>query len=278
MTKAHRAGASTRLTLRTLFCAAALLSAAPAVFGKPNPPSSPQNPATSTTTQLAPRTSTSAPQQPELRGYIRDARVTRSYRRGLTLARSALAYRGLPYRWGGTSPRSGFDCSGLVQAVCRKWGIYLPRLAREQASVGKPIRKDQLLPGDLVFFKNTYRRGLSHVGIYVGNGWFINAAGRRWGVILSRLDDPYNKKHWYGARRLNLSRLPPVPGHRDDLPMQVLIREGAKLTPVPDAPPPPGASGITSMPPPSQLPPSLQDSQPPPSAPAAPPGATAPSR
>jgi cell wall-associated NlpC family hydrolase len=148
----------------------------------------------------------------------------RGYQRGDYLVRTALGFRGRPYRWGGTTARSGFDCSGLVQTVCAKWGIYLPRCAGEQANVGMPVPKDRLQPGDLVFFKNTYKRGLSHVGIYVGEGWFIHAADRRHGVTMSRLDQGYHKAHWYGARRLDLSKLPPAPGE-EKIPQQVTIEE-----------------------------------------------------
>lgn len=140
-----------------------------------------------------------------------DSAPDRHAGRGQLLARTALAFRGVPYRWGGRSPRSGFDCSGLVQAVYGKWGILLPRVARAQYKMGMPVKSDKLLPGDLVFFKNTYRRGLSHVGIYVGDGFFVHAARTGVGVILSRLDSGYHKQHWAGARRLNLSKLPALP-------------------------------------------------------------------
>ncbi len=129
--------------------------------------------------------------------------VPRGYRRGEALARTALSYRGMPYRWGGDTTR-GFDCSGFVKAVYRKWGIYLPHCAAEQIHSGERIPRSKLQPGDLVFFKNTYRHGPSHVGIYVGNGWFIHAADPAQGVILSRLDSAFNKKHWCEARRLHI--------------------------------------------------------------------------
>ncbi len=123
--------------------------------------------------------------------------------RGELLAHTALSYRGMPYVWGGASPRTGFDCSGFVQAVCKKWGIYLPHCAAEQIHEGRYIPKKDLLPGDLVFFKNTYEEGVSHVGIYVGLGWFMHAADVRSGVILSNLNTPYNLHHWCEALRLN---------------------------------------------------------------------------
>jgi len=144
------------------------------------------------------------------------------------LARTALSYRGVPYRWGGRSARTGFDCSGLVQAVCAKWGIYLPRVARAQYKVGAPVKPENLQPGDLVFFKNTYRRGLSHVGIYIGQGCFIHAPGRGKAVMVSRLDESYYKHHWFGARHLNLSKLPPVPG--EQAPEKVILDDTVAQT------------------------------------------------
>ena len=120
--------------------------------------------------------------------------------------------------------RSGFDCSGLVQTVCAKWGLYLPRVARAQYKIGVPVKPADLQPGDLVFFKNTYRRGLSHVGIYIGDNLFIHAPGHGKVVMISRLDEGYHKRHWAGARRLDLSKLPKAPGE-DAPPTQVVIEE-----------------------------------------------------
>jgi cell wall-associated NlpC family hydrolase len=203
---------------------------------EPGSQSSPPNavPAsTDNTSQTAPSQSRDAAKKtPATRsgGFDRNAVLSRTLTRGQYLVRTALGYRGLPYRWGGTSPRSGFDCSGLVQTVYAKWGIYLPRCAHEQVAKGVPIPKDKLQAGDLVFFKNTYKRGLSHVGIYVGEGWFIHAASRRTGVILSRLDAPYHLHHWYGARRLNLSKLPPVPGEEQSQePQRVILDENGTV-------------------------------------------------
>jgi cell wall-associated NlpC family hydrolase len=143
--------------------------------------------------------------------------------RGEYLARTALSYRGAPYRFGGRSPRSGFDCSGLVQSVCARWGLYLPRVAHAQFHVGTPVKPKDLEPGDLVFFKNTYKRGISHVGIYIGDNYFIHAARPGKGVCVSRLEG-YHKRHWAGARRLDLSKLPPVPGEETP-PKQVIIQD-----------------------------------------------------
>ena len=154
--------------------------------------------------------------------------------RGVNITRTAQQFKGMRYVWGGTSPKSGFDCSGLVQYVYAKWGIYLPRCASEQVNKGVAVKQNELQPGDLVFFQNTYKRGLSHVGIFVGDGWFIHASSARTGVILSRLDSGYHKAHWYGARRMNLSKLPPVEGEQQQA-SRVILEEPADGPAVPPA-------------------------------------------
>jgi cell wall-associated NlpC family hydrolase len=131
--------------------------------------------------------------------------------RGAYLAATARKYVGLPYVWGGESPTGGFDCSGLVQYVCRTWGISVPRTAAEQYHVGRQVSFMDLEPGDLVFLANTYKPGVSHVGIYIGDGLWVQAAGTGIGVIVG--DVPYwDAGSGPGARRLNLARLPRVAG------------------------------------------------------------------
>ncbi len=158
-----------------------------------------------TLSALAPGLSDDKKEDPKLSQSISQ---TRSLSRGQVLAKTAAAFRGSPYRFGGRSPKTGFDCSGLVQVVCEKWGVYVPRVASGQYHMGKPVQKSELQAGDLVFFKNTYKRGLSHVGIYLGEGRFVHAATRKKGVIISRLDSGYHLAHYYGARRLDLAKLP----------------------------------------------------------------------
>lgn len=126
---------------------------------------------------------------------------------GEALAHKALSYRGVRYRMGGTT-RNGIDCSGLTQTVYKKWGMLLPRTSTEQFKKGRPVPKSQLKPGDLVFFKNTYKHGISHVGIYVGDGKFVHAAGSGKGVIVSKLSDAYHTNHYAGARRIVLDPKP----------------------------------------------------------------------
>lgn len=114
---------------------------------------------------------------------------------------SALDLIGIRYRRGGASPEKGFDCSGFVGHVFREGlGLYLPRTARELAQTGQTVPRDELQPGDLVFF-NTMRRAFSHVGIYLGNNQFLHAP-RTGGRV--RIDEMtgYWLKRFNGARRL----------------------------------------------------------------------------
>ncbi|HVS00036.1 MAG TPA: C40 family peptidase [Thermoanaerobaculia bacterium] len=114
---------------------------------------------------------------------------------------NALGWLGSPYRMGG-SARSGIDCSGLVRAVYGSLGVVLPRTAAGQFHQGVPVPDAELRPGDLVFFENTYKSGISHVGIYIGDGRFVHAAGRKRGVVVTAMAEPYFRSRFIGARRL----------------------------------------------------------------------------
>ena len=118
------------------------------------------------------------------------------------VVQAAYALRGTRYVMGGTS-RSGFDCSGFTRYILgTTGGVELPRTATEQFYHGTAVPLDQLQPGDLVFFKNTYKRGISHVGLYAGQGKFIHAANAHKGVRMDNLNDRYYMSHYAGARRV----------------------------------------------------------------------------
>ncbi len=115
------------------------------------------------------------------------------------IVQTSMEYIGVPYVFGGTSP-SGFDCSGYVRYVFASAGIYLPRTADAQYEVGYAVSTSELVPGDLVFF-STYEYGPSHVGIYLGDGSFINASSSR-GVAIDSLYSSYWGSCYIGARRV----------------------------------------------------------------------------
>lgn len=116
----------------------------------------------------------------------------------------ALSQIGVRYQAGGSSPATGFDCSGLVRyVVSRAVGVALPRESRAISDVGAQVSIDELQPGDLVFF-NTLRRPFSHVGIYVGDRRFIHAPNERGTVVVSDMRIQYWQQRYNGARRLVL--------------------------------------------------------------------------
>lgn len=116
---------------------------------------------------------------------------------------SALGFLGVPYRRGGNSVETGFDCSGFVKAIYEQTaGLILPRRAEQQAAATQKIDKVDLKPGDLVFF-NTMRRTFSHVGIYVGNGKFIHSPKPGAEVRVEDMGISYWSSRFDGARRVN---------------------------------------------------------------------------
>ncbi|HEX7371128.1 MAG TPA: C40 family peptidase [Rhodanobacteraceae bacterium] len=119
----------------------------------------------------------------------------------------AIGLVGTPYHWGGNTPDSGFDCSGLVDFVFRSAaGMALPRTSRAISALDAPkIRRDDLEAGDLVFFGRHHR--VNHVGIYVGNGRFVNAPDKGGSVRLDRLDGYYWRDHYLFAKRVLVPRV-----------------------------------------------------------------------
>ncbi|RMH58689.1 MAG: hypothetical protein D6679_04165 [Candidatus Hydrogenedentota bacterium] len=116
------------------------------------------------------------------------------------ILRIARNFLGAPYRWGGAGPEA-FDCSGFTSLVYKKAGVMLPRKAQDQFTVGRSVAREDLEPGDLVFFE-TYAPGPSHVGIYVGEGRFIHASSGAGRVIETSLTRPYYARRYLGARRV----------------------------------------------------------------------------
>ena len=113
---------------------------------------------------------------------------------------TALSYRGVPYRNGGSDP-NGFDCSGFVQWVFAQQGRAMPREVRDQYQLGRAIDRGDVQPGDLVFFE-TVSRGASHVGIALGNAQFVHAPSSRGVVRVESYTVDYWKQRYLGARRL----------------------------------------------------------------------------
>jgi cell wall-associated NlpC family hydrolase len=122
---------------------------------------------------------------------------------GKKIAREALRHKGERYTWGGNNPRQGFDCSGFTQYVVQKaTGQNLSQALPDQWRAGRKVGKGKWRAGDLVFFENTYKRGLSHVGIYLGKGRFIHAQNEQTGVVVTDIDAEYYAKRYLGARRV----------------------------------------------------------------------------
>jgi cell wall-associated NlpC family hydrolase len=125
---------------------------------------------------------------------------------GAGLRTIAERYLGVTYVFGGTTP-SGLDCSGLVYLVYQELGVQLPRTSRLQYQVGEEVAREDLREGDLVFFDTT-GQGVSHVGIYLEDGDFINAASNPGRVMISNLSESYWDKRYLGARRVITSPIP----------------------------------------------------------------------
>lgn len=119
----------------------------------------------------------------------------------------ALAFLDVKYRYGGTDPQNGWDCSGFVSHVFKNAaGVTLPRTSAAMSARGEPIGRAELQPGDLVFF-NTLKRAYSHVGIYIGDNRFVHAPSRGKSVQISAMDSAYWTQRFNGGRRIVAEKL-----------------------------------------------------------------------
>ncbi|WP_110112135.1 NlpC/P60 family protein [Bacillus sp. CGMCC 1.16541] len=142
--------------------------------------------------------------------FLKANRITRStpVDANNPIIRESMKYMGIPYIFGSEDPKVGLDCSSFVQLVFEKsMDIHLPRSTDQQWQVGEPIERENLQVGDLLFFSDTYREGISHVGIYMGHNQFIHA-NRNNNVSTTYLTNSYWGEKYTGARRVNNLRLP----------------------------------------------------------------------
>jgi cell wall-associated NlpC family hydrolase len=122
---------------------------------------------------------------------------------GQEIADFARQFTGSRYIYGAATPGVGFDCSGLTYYVYGKFGYSISRTASQQfRNNGTTVSKANLKPGDLVFFSRNGGRSVTHVGLYIGDGSFVNASTERTGVIISSLSSSWYSKTWYGAKRI----------------------------------------------------------------------------
>lgn len=152
----------------------------------------------------APPKATDIPEFPSLDDLEVEARLERLSKLppslGLDIVRTGLTQKGRRYRWGGSIPSTGFDCSGFTQWTFRQHDIPLPRTAREQFQVGERINRHELRAGDLVFYKIN-RRGRWHVGVYMDEGIFVHSPRRGRSISEANMNDSYWAKRYMGARR-----------------------------------------------------------------------------
>ena len=116
------------------------------------------------------------------------------------IANFAMSFVGYSYVWGGMSPSTGFDCSGLMYYVLTQYGYSMKRVANDQMTQGTAISRDNLQVGDLVFFG--YGSYANHVGMYIGNGNFVHASTPSTGVRVNSLNETYYNTRYIGARRI----------------------------------------------------------------------------
>ncbi|MFM0505512.1 NlpC/P60 family protein [Paraburkholderia caffeinilytica] len=157
----------------------------------------------------------------------------------------AMSLVGVPYRWGGNTPDSGFDCSGLVRyVVSRAASVNLPRTTADMSGRGESIEPDEIAPGDLIFF-NTTGRPHSHVGIYVGKLRFVNAPSTGGTVRLDYLTNPYWAKRFDGIRRVAAPAATPAPF--DTPSYQAAAPQPERVAPAAQTAPAYAAAGATTQ-------------------------------
>lgn len=122
-----------------------------------------------------------------------------------SLVKRAEQFQGVRYKYGGTSPGTGFDCSGFVGYVYKQYGIDLPRDSRSQLKSLKSIKASELKPGDLVFYRVKSSPTGSHAAIYIGNGQIIHASPSKRKVVIADMHDSYFTKRYVGAGRINIA-------------------------------------------------------------------------
>jgi cell wall-associated NlpC family hydrolase len=135
---------------------------------------------------------------PDQYSVAREKKYGTSYVRA-EIVKTARSFVGVPYLWGGNSPETGFDCSGLIVACYHLNGLDLPRTSRDQFRAGAPVERGRLAPGDLVFFANS-GEVITHVGMYVGGGKFIHAPGQGKNIREDSLSGVYYEKRFRGGR------------------------------------------------------------------------------
>jgi cell wall-associated NlpC family hydrolase len=122
---------------------------------------------------------------------------------GQEIAEYAMQFAGYRYVYGASSPAVGFDCSGFTYYIYGRFGYALSRTASQQfRNNGRSVSKDNLQPGDLLFFSSNGGASVTHVGLYIGDGLFVHASTSRTGVIISSLESSYYTRVWYGAKRI----------------------------------------------------------------------------
>lgn len=130
---------------------------------------------------------------------IQEQRLTTNQRRVDSVLKTAFSQVGNPYRYGGNSPETGFDCSGFVRWVYNQYDMELPRTSRNMLGIGTPVKRDELRPGDLVFFG---RKRVSHVGIYTGDDKYIHSPSSGKRIQESQMTDRGRGERFMGARRI----------------------------------------------------------------------------